>query len=78
MSYITVEVPVEIPLDDFSEDDIIKHIEQGGYTVYYKDSHIEKAQWHISRGDLESAILEIERNISKLNGLYDLLKKGLK
>jgi hypothetical protein len=43
MSYITVDVPVEVALDEFSDDEIIKYLEQGGYTVYYKDSHLEKA-----------------------------------
>lgn len=66
----------DMNLDDIDDDDdIIKYMEQGGYTVYYKDSHLEKAVWHLSRGDLESAVLEIERNIPKLKGLGDLIRK---
>lgn len=75
MAYKTVDVPVEIALDEFSDDEIIKYMEQGGYVVSYKDSQLEDAIWHLSRGDLESTILEIERKIPKLKGLGDLIKK---
>ena len=64
-------------LDDFGDDSIIQYLEEAGYTVSYKNENLEKAAWYISRGDLESAVLEIERTIPELKGLADLVRKNM-
>lgn len=74
--YITVPTSVEVGLEEFDDDAVVQYLEESGYTVSYKDTHLEKASWYISRGDLESAVLEIERNIPELKGLSDLIKKN--
>lgn len=69
-------VPVEASLQDFEDDEIIQYLEESGYTVSYKNQYLEKAAWYVSRGDLKSAVLEIERSIPELKGLADLVKKN--
>ena len=64
-------------LEDFGDDSIIQYLEEAGYTVSYKNENLENATWYISRGDLESAVLEIERTIPELKGLADLVRKNM-
>lgn len=64
-------------LEDFGDDSIIQYLEEAGYTVSYNNKNVEKSAWYISRGDLESAVLEIERIIPELKGLADLVRKNM-
>ena len=67
----------KVSLEDFGDDSIIQYLEEAGYTVSYKNENLENATWYISRGDLESAVLEIERTIPELKGLADLVRKNM-
>ena len=71
--YRTVDVDVDIGLDDFDDDEIIDYLERRGYFVS-KEQEMDyvDVEWHVQRGDLKEALIMLERKIPELKGIASL------
>lgn len=86
MAYINVEtlvnehneVDVDDILDELEDDVLIDALEYRGFSVFDYDPAMDydttNIQWHVERGDLKEALLEIERTFPELKGIVNLHK----
>jgi hypothetical protein len=69
-------VYTDVDLDEFDDDDLIEELENRGYNVS-KDPIVEESffnvEWHVLRGELKEALILLERKISDLKGISDLV-----
>lgn len=74
MAHVIKEV--ECDLYDFDDDIMVKHLENQGYTIHYKDSHMRNVFDYYARGDIIEALYELEMTYPELKGISNKVKKG--
>jgi hypothetical protein len=68
--YISTEV--EVGLEEWRDDELIKEIKARGYKVE-DDEDLVEVQWRWRRGDKKEALVLLERQYKWLRGLSDLV-----
>lgn len=74
MSYVIKEV--ECQLCDFDDDAIVEYLENQGYEIHYKDSHMRNVFDYYSRGDIIEALYQLEVVYPQLKGISNKVKTG--
>ena len=68
-------VDVEVELDDFGDDDLIKELKYRGYTIAEEESvQMQDVIWRYTRGYIEDAMILLERLYPELYGLHKRIK----
>ena len=68
--YISTEV--EVGLEEWRDDELIKEIKARGYKVE-DDEDLVEVQWRWRRGDKKEALILLERQYKWLRGISDLV-----
>ena len=67
-------VYVDVDLDDFDEEDLIKELEDRGFYVISEQQHdIISVEYHWNRGDKKEALVLLERKFPELIGISKLI-----
>lgn len=69
----TVYVDVDVDLDDFDDDDLIKELEVRGYYVNEVEHDITGIELDWNRGDKKEALILLERKFPELRGISNLV-----
>ena len=69
----TVYVDVDVDLDDFEDDDLIKELEVRGYYVNEVEHDITGIELDWNRGDKKEALILLERKFPELIGISNLI-----
>jgi hypothetical protein len=75
MAYFTQTVEVDVDLDEFDDEEIIDYMECRGYIVTKDpatDASFVDVAWHIQRGELKEALIQLERELPVLKGIATL------
>lgn len=66
-----ISTEIEVGLDEWNDDDLIKEIRDRGYKV--DDDNLVEAEWRWRRGDKKEALILLEREFKWLNGISELM-----
>jgi hypothetical protein len=87
MTYINVEnilnegceIEVNDFLDELEDDTLAEALKYRGAYVYWDDPTMDydttPVEWHVERGDLKEALIELERIFPTLKGIVNLHKE---
>ena len=67
-------VDVEVELDDFGTDDLIKELEYRGYKIANHNDEMQEVVWRYTRGYIEDAMILLEKLYPDLYGLHKRIK----
>lgn len=71
MARYTTEVNIDIDLDEFDDEELIKEIRSRGYKVYDEEEFVNiERRW--SRGEKKEALILLEREFKWLRGIANL------
>jgi hypothetical protein len=66
-------VYVDVDLDDFDEEDLIKELEDRGFYVGKEEPDITSVEQYWNRGDKKEALILLERKFPELRGISNLV-----
>lgn len=69
--YFSERVEIDVSLDEWDDDELIKEIKSRGYKVEEEEELIE-VEWRWRRGEKKEALILLEREFKWLSGLSDL------